>query len=94
MPPRGERPSPEACTGREALCEVIGRIANEHRAVMVTVANSAVTEQVRFLFQSLVLCGVKNFLVIALDDGMVKFCKNNHSIILQTMRKGTMESVQ
>jgi hypothetical protein len=61
----------------KALCEVVGKIANDRRTVMATVANVAVTKQVQVLHESLVKSGVDNFLVIALDDGMVKFCKDN-----------------
>jgi len=78
VPQSGEKwPPADVCAGREALCEVVRRIADERRAVMATVANVRVTEQVGILYQSLVICGVKNFLVIALDEGMVKYCKEH-----------------
>ena len=78
-PPGGEWPRPDLCAGPrlKPLCNVVSKMADDRRAVMATVANAAVTAQVRVLHESLVKSGVDNFLVIALDEGMVKFCQDS-----------------
>ena len=74
MVPRDAAEWPQNCGGgREALCAVVREVAID-REVMATLANGAVVQQVAVLHASVAKSGIKNFLVIALDERMKRFC--------------------
>jgi outer membrane biosynthesis protein TonB/rRNA-processing protein FCF1 len=68
--PRDSEEWPQNCDGREALCEVLRRVA-KNREVLAAVANSQAPGLTPFL-EMLIALKVPNFLVIALDEPLTK----------------------
>ena len=58
------------------LAKILAEVA-VRKEVIVAVANSNVRDMLEVWFTSIKKAGIPNYLVVALDDAMVEFCKSN-----------------
>lgn len=73
------------------LAKLLAKVAI-NRELIVGIANNNVREMVRLWFTSIKNVGIKNYLLVALDDRIAKFCRSNDVPVYR--RDATISAVQ
>ncbi|PIN12472.1 Fucosylgalactoside 3-alpha-galactosyltransferase [Handroanthus impetiginosus] len=74
------------------LAKILAEVA-VRRELIVAVANSNVKSMLELWFTNIKRVGIPNYLVVALDDGILDFCKSNDVPVYQRDPDETVDSV-